>query len=105
MDTKAELKALLPEISRRLSMLDHNIGDRESGYNDFAYDQDGWYITFVYDLSGKWERGYGFDSVRGRVTDLSIEHYDEEREEEDQFSDDEIFKFREDLEAMINNIF
>lgn len=105
MDTKEIIKGVLPEIERQLITSDFNIGDREPGYNEFTFDQDGWYITFTFDLSGKWVRGYGIDHISSSVSALSVEHYDEDTDEDTIFNDDDLFMFREDLEAIINNIF
>ena len=99
------LKELLPEIEKELKRSDLNIGDREPGYNDFTFDQDGWYISFTYDLTGKWIRGYGFDHISSSVSDLSVEHYDEDTEKETIFNEDDLFMFREDLEEILKNMF
>lgn len=104
MKTKSDLLKLFPLLINQLKENDHEIpmsfilnsdgsGDPEENY--FSYEEDGWQIEVVYDCWGEWEvdeGDYWTPSNRrlvkawGEVTNLSVTHYDEETDEETEFS-------------------
>lgn len=113
-----KLASIIPVILERFEKLDHNIGysdweGDEYETNYFCYDEDGWDIEIGYECCGKWDIDPGdywtpptndLVSTWGRVIDLTVSHYDEETDEETEFSADDLSGLRSELELKINSI-
>ncbi len=118
MKTIEDLQNLFPTIAELFATEDHNIGESyvdENGIssdyeeNTFTYEEDGWLIEISYLCTGEWDRvsgGYWNPADRdllrgwGEVTEIYASHYDEESDEDTEFSAENLT----DLKTQINEI-
>lgn len=97
MKTIADLNALIPTLVKLLHAYEQNSGGtyadedengccttREWAENSREYLEDGWEIYFWYELN---ERKH---DATGRITDMSVCHYDEATEELTDFDGDDL---------------
>lgn len=119
MKTIADLNALSDKLLD-LMLDDPQIGDTywdqdEDGWgkcsdwesNNICYEEDGWCIEIFYECNGKYcnDPGdyytppcYDLISATGRVSEIVASHYDEETEEETEFSEEDT----KELESLLN---
>ena len=112
MKTIEDLKALLPTLLDLFSQEEHKIGEtywdkdedgwgkfEDYGDNCFLYEEDGWSIEVNYRCCGEFHSDPGdywnppcYDLIRGwgEVTEITAYHYDEETDEESEFSDEDL---------------
>lgn len=101
MKTLLDLKALIPTIIAELEAQEKKIGDyqeREYESNSFTFEEDGWYIEIEYSCTGYWccepqtWDDPGCCEVRGwgEIDDIRVSHYDEETDEESEFSEEDL---------------
>ncbi|MCM1093760.1 MAG: hypothetical protein NC421_07390 [Lachnospiraceae bacterium] len=102
MKTLEDFKKLIPILVDLVKNNDHEIG--ESCYeryedNYVSYDEDGWLIEVSYRCSGEWNIDDGdyltppsreLICAWGEITEITASHYDEDTEEESEFSGDEL---------------
>lgn len=112
------LASVTPVILERFGKEEHQIGHSdwegdEYETNWFYYQEDGWDIEIVYRCCGKWENDpgdywtppdYDLISAWGHVTELTANHYDEESDEETEFSESDLEHLRSELNKIINSI-
>lgn len=126
MKTKADLDALIPTLVDLLTSQDHEIGDsyyeqdedgwgvcHESATNYFCYEEDGWLIEVTYECCGEWDNDPGdywtppssdLRRAWGEVTEISAYHYDEETDEETEFSEDDLNELWSALDKELEDI-
>lgn len=126
MKTKADLDALIPTIVAMIENADNDIGESymeqdEDGwgrwenynYNIICYEEDGWCIEVSYKCCGTWENDHGdywtppcYDLIRawGEVTEISASHYDEETDEESEFSVEDCCELWNALNEALENL-
>lgn len=126
MKTIDDLKALLPTLLDLFSNEDHQIGEShwdqdEDGWgkcndyesNCFTYEEDGWCIEINYECCGEWDSDPGdywnppYCELRcawGEVTEISAYHYDEDTDEEREFSEDELAEFFAPFDELLKDI-
>ena len=114
MKTIDDLKALIPTIVEQFSKNDHEIGESyfeqdEDGWgrcddsitNYFCYEEDGWLIEVTYECCGEWDNDPGdywtppscdLRRAWGEVTEITATHYDEDIDEESEFSEEDVNK-------------
>ena len=112
MKTIADLNALIPTLVEQLRNNDHEIGDSyieqdedgwgrcdESTTNHLCYERDGWLIEIYYDCCGEWNNVPGdywtppssdLRRAWGEVTEITATHYDEDTDEESEFSEEDV---------------
>lgn len=115
MKTIEDLKALLPTLLELFSQEDHEIGEsyweydedgrgRHNDYmpNCFIYDEDGWYVEVHYECCGVYHDDPGDywtppceDLIRawGKVSEINAYYYEEDTDEETEFSKEELKGF------------
>jgi hypothetical protein len=115
MKSKFNLNALIPTLVEQLSNSDHEVGESyydqdEDGWgicydnftNYFCYEEDGWLIEVTYECCGEWDNDPGdywtppSSNLRrawGEVTEITATHYDEDADEETEFSEDDLKEF------------
>ncbi len=126
MKTKADLDAIIPAIVEKLSNNGHEIGESyyerdEDGWgrcddsttNYLCYEEDGWFIEITYECCGELDNDPGYywnppscvlRKAWGEVTEITAYYYDEETEEESEFSDDDLNELRSALDEELKNI-
>ncbi|MDE7180297.1 MAG: hypothetical protein K2N88_03790 [Muribaculaceae bacterium] len=126
MKTIDDLKALLPTLLELFSQENHEIGESywdqdEDGWgkcedyedNSFIYEEDGWSIEVNYRCCGEFCNDPGdywtppcYDLIRawGEVTEITACHYDEETDEEIEFSDEDLKVLWDAFEEELSNI-
>ena len=114
MKTIADLNALIPTLVELLRNNDHEIGDSyieqdEDGWgrcdepasNYLCYEEDGWLIEVTYECCGEWDNDPGdywtppscdLRRAWGEVTEITATHYDEDIDEESEFSEEDVNK-------------
>lgn len=112
MKTIADLNALIPTIVDLIRNNDHEIGESyyeqdedgwgrcdESTSNYVCYEKDGWLIEIYYDCCGEWDNDPGdywtppssdLRRAWGEVTEITATHYDEDTDEESEFSEEDV---------------
>lgn len=112
MKTIADLNALIPTLVDLLRKNGHEIGESyydqdEDGWglcddsttNYFCYEEDGWLIEVTYECCGEWDNDPGdyltppscdLRRAWGEVTEITATHYDEDTDEESEFSDEDV---------------
>lgn len=125
MKTIADLNALIPQLID-LVLDDPEIGDSyyeqdEDGwgcFNDYktnyaCYDEDGWYIEITYECCGEWSCDDGdywtptscdLKRAWGSVSEITACHYDEDTDEETEFSDDDLKELWSALDKALEEI-
>lgn len=126
MKTKADLNALIPTLVDLLTSQDHEIGDsyyeqdedgwgvcHEPATNYFCYEEDCWLIEVTYECCGEWDNDPGdywtppssdLRRAWGEVTEISAYHYDEETDEETEFSEDDLNELWSALDKELEDI-
>lgn len=126
MKTIDDLNALIPSIIDELKRQNHEIGESyfeqdEDGWvkcenkasNYFSYEEDGWVIEVYYDCCGDWDCDPGdfwtpssceIRKAWGEVTEITAYHYDEDSDEESEFSDDDLAKLWSALDEELKDI-
>ncbi len=126
MKTIEDLKNLFPTLIDLVASNDHEIGEsyfeqdedgwgRCSDYEDnyVCYEEDGWLIEISYRCCGEFDNDPGdywtppcCDLIRGwgEVTEITAYHYDEETDEETEFSDDDLQELWKELDKVLENI-
>ena len=126
MKTIADLNALTSTLEDLLRNADHEIGatyyeQDEDGwgkcedwdYNYLLFEEDGWVIEIEYECNGVYADDPGdYDTppcddllrARGRITDINASHYDEETEEETEFSDEDLKDLVKALDRVLEDI-
>lgn len=98
MNTSNIFKSILPKIEKHIRYgMTLDFGE-SYGDNNFDYDEDGWNISFGFNLR------MTASGSKGIVYGLEVEHYDEDAEKETVFSEEEIKNFREDLEYILRDL-
>ena len=102
MKTLLELNALIPAITSLMKREDPEIGnfeEREYESNTFTYEEDGWLIEIDYRCTGFWDiepETWDYPgccevkSAWGEVDEIRATHFDEETEEETEFSEEDL---------------
>lgn len=112
MKTKSGLNALIPILVEQLSNNDHEIGESyydqdEDGWgicydtysNNFIYEEDGWSIVVTYECCGEWSNDPGdyltppssdLKRAWGEVKEITASHYDDDTDEESEFSKEDL---------------
>lgn len=126
MKTIDDLKALIPTIVEQFSKNDHEIGESyfeqdEDGWgrcndytdNYFSYEEDGWLIEVSYKCCGEYDNDPGdywtppcCDLIKawGEVTEITASHYDENTDEESEFSDNDLNELWDALDNELKDI-
>lgn len=126
MKTIADLNALIPTLVDLIRNNDHEIGDTywdqdEDGWgrcsdyesNCITYEEDGWFIEITYKCSGEWDNDPGdywtppcYDLIKawGEVEEITASHYDEDTEEEVEFTDDDLNELWKALDKELEDI-
>ena len=126
MKTIEDLNALIPSIIDEFRGQDHEIGESyfeqdEDGWgrcenkasNYFCYEKDGWLIEVSYDCCGDWDCDPGdywtppsYDLLKawGEVTGITAYHYDEDTDEETEFSKDDLNELWSALDEELKDI-
>ena len=123
MKTIDDLKTLLPELKKRV--LDNPeigsilYGSCEDDYDEYwadnyvCYDEDGWCIEISYKCIGDWDGDPGdywtapssdLRRAWGEVIEITASHYDEDTDEETEFSDDDLNELWSALDEVLKNI-
>ncbi|ROT10410.1 hypothetical protein ED388_04635 [Muribaculaceae bacterium Isolate-007 (NCI)] len=114
MKTKADLDAIIPTLVELIRNNDHEIGESyyeqdEDGWgrcddsttNYLCYEEDGWLIEVTYECCGEWDNDPGdywtppscdLRRAWGEVTEITATHYDEDIDEESEFSEEDVNK-------------
>lgn len=115
---RERLNAIIPTVADLIRKSDHKIGISEydeDQYEDnhFIYDQDGWNIEIDYRCCGKWYNDLGdywnppcTDLIRawGNVSNMSVSYYDENTDDEIDFSSDELKEFHSEINKVLRSI-
>lgn len=126
MKTIEDLNSLIPTIVDLLKNNDHEIGESyyeqdEDGWgrcddgisNHITYEEDGWLIEISYECCGEWDNDPGdywtppssdLRRAWGEVTEITASHYDEDTDEETEFSDDDLNVLWGALDEELKNI-
>ena len=126
MKTLEDLKKLIPIIVEKFSGADHEIGDSypdqdEDGYytcheyidNYFSYEEDGWFIEISYKCCGEWDCDSGdywtppsctLEKAWGEVTEITASHYDDDTDEETEFSKDDLSELWDAIDEVLKDI-
>lgn len=126
MKTKADLDALIPALVNLMQNNDHEIGEAyyerdEDGWgrccdnvsNSISYDKDGWCIEISYDCCGEWDNDPGdywtppscdLRKAWGEVTEINAYHYDEDTDDESEFSEDDTADLWKALDEVLKDI-
>ena len=114
MKTKADLDALIPKLVELMRNNDHEIGESyfeqdadgwgrccDSVSNTLYYEEDGWCIEISYYCCGEYDSDTGdyytppscdLRRAWGEVTEITVSHYDEDTDEESEFSEEDLKK-------------
>lgn len=113
MKTIADLNALIPEL---IDLVIDNaiIGDEEDHPDtNLVYDEDGWFIDITYQCEGEYfyepgdywtPESSGLLSASGEIIRLKASHYDEDTEEETEFSEYDVRELCDALNCALANI-
>lgn len=126
MKTISDLNALIPTLVDLLSSNDHEIGESHyeqdedgcgrydnSTTNYFCYEEDGWFIEVTYECCGEWNNDPGdymtppscdLRKAWGEVTEITASHYDEDTDEESEFSEDDVKELWKALDKVLEDI-
>lgn len=126
MKTISDLNALIPTLVDLLARQDHEIGESyyeqdEDGWgrcddsttNYFYYEEDGWLIEVTYECCGEWDNDPGdywtppscdLRKAWGEITEITASHYDEDTEEETEFSKDDLKELLSALDKVLEDI-
>lgn len=126
MKTISDLNALIPTIVNQLTSNNHEIGESyfeqdEDGWgrcndsitNYFTYEKDGWLIEATYKCCGEWDNDPGdyytppsstLRKAWGEVTEISAYHYDEDTDEETEFSEEDLKEVWSALDKALEDI-
>lgn len=126
MKSKSDLNALIPTLVEQFLKKGHEIGEsyfehdeddwgrcEDSTTNYFCYEEDGWFIEVTYECCGEWDNDPGdywtppsSDLIRawGEVKEISASHYDEDTDEESEFSEEDLCELWEELNKSLEHI-
>lgn len=126
MKSVSDLNALIPTLVDLLASQDHEIGESyyeqdEDGWgrcddsttNYFCYEEDGWLIEVTYECCGEWDNDLGdywtppscdLRKAWGEVTEIIASHYDEDTDEETEFSEDDVKELWSSLDKVLEDI-
>lgn len=126
MKTLEDLKKLFPIIVEEIRDRDHEVGESyadqdEDGWytcneyasNYYAYEKDGWLIEVSYKCAGDWDNDPGdywtppsssLDRAWGEVTEITASHYDEDTDEESEFSEDDLSELWDAIDEALKDI-
>ena len=126
MKSKSDLNALIPTLVEQFLKKGHEIGEsyfehdeddwgrcEDSTTNYFCYAEDGWFIEVTYECCGEWDNDPGdywtppsSDLIRawGEVKEISASHYDEDTDEESEFSEEDLCELWEELNKSLEHI-
>lgn len=126
MKSKSDLNALIPTLVGQLLKKGHEIGESyfeqdEDGWgrcddsttNYFCYEEDGWFIEVTYECCGEWDNDPGdywtppssnLRKAWGEVTEITASHYDEDTDEESEFSEEDLCELWEELNKSLEHI-
>lgn len=126
MKTLEDLKKLFPIIVEEIRDSDHEIGESypdqdEDGWytchdyedNYYSYEEDGWLIEVSYRCTGNWDNDPGdywtppssdLRSAWGEVTEITATHYDEDTDEESEFSKDDLSELWNAIDEVLKDI-
>lgn len=126
MKSKSDLNALIPTLVEQLLKKGHEIGESyfeqdEDGWgrcddsttNYFCYEEDGWFIEVTYECCGEWDNDPGdywtspssnLRKAWGEVTEITASHYDEDTDEESEFSEEDLCELWEELNKSLEHI-
>lgn len=126
MKSKSDLNSLIPTLVDLLRKSDHEIGESyyeqdEDGWsrcddsttNYFCYEEDGWFIEVTYECCGEWDNDSGdywtppsSNLIRawGEVKEITAYHYDEDTDEETEFSEDDLKELWSALDKVLEDI-
>lgn len=128
MKTLADLNALIPTLCDLVKNNDHEIGDSyyerdEDGFgcccseyesNFVCYEEDGWLIEISYQCAGEWDNDPGdywtppssdLKRAWGEVTEINAYHYDEDTDEEIEFSESDVNELWIALDKVLERIY
>jgi len=126
MKTIDDLKSLYSTIVELVENNDHELGETywdEDEYGDVScpsyaengvsYEKDGWSIEVTYQCCGEWDNDPGdywappcHDLIRawGEVTDITAYHYDDDTDEETEFSEVDLKELRDMINGVLEDI-
>ena len=115
---RERISAIIPKVAELISKADHKIGISEydeDRYEDnhFIYDQDGWNIEIEYRCCGKWYNDLGdywnppctdLICAWGDVSSMSVSFYDEDTDDQIDFSSYELKDFHSAINKVLRSI-
>lgn len=126
MKSKSDLNALIPTLVEQFLKKGHEIGEsyfehdeddwgrcEDSTTNYFCYEEDGWFIEVTYECCGEWDNDPGdywtppssnLRKAWGEVTEITASHYDEDTDEESEFSEEDLCELWEELNKSLEHI-
>lgn len=126
MKSKSDLNALIPTLVEQFLKKGHEIGEsyfehdeddwgrcEDSTTNYFCYEEDGWFIEVTYECCGEWDNDPGdywtppssnLRKAWGEVKEISASHYDEDTDEESEFSEEDLCELWEELNKSLEHI-
>lgn len=126
MKTIEDLKKLIPTIVEQIKNSNHEIGEcypeqDEDGWsmcsdyedNYYIYEEDGWFIEVYYRCCGEWNCDYGdywtppssnLRKAWGEVTEISATHYNDDTDEDTEFSEDDLAELRKAINKVLEDI-
>ena len=126
MKTIEDLKKLIPTIVEQIKSTDHEIGEcypeqDEDGWgmccdytdNYFSYEEDGWMIEISYRCCGEWDCDSGdywtppscdLRKAWGEVTEITAYHYDDDTDEESEFTKDDCSELWSAIDKVLEKI-
>lgn len=126
MKTKSDLHALIPTLVELMQNNDHEIGESyfeqdEDGWgrccdytdNYLCYEEDGWLIEISYRCCGEWNNDPGdywtppscdLRKAWGEVTEINASHYDEDTDEESEFTDEDTADLWKALDEVLKDV-
>lgn len=126
MKTIDDLKKLFPTLIELVANNDHEIGQScyeqdEDGWgrcddyedNYVSYEEDGWSIEISYRCCGVWDSDPGdywtpsscdLRRAWGNVTEITAYHYDDDTEEESEFSGNDLKELYKAINKVLKNI-
>lgn len=126
MKTLDDLKKLIPTLVDLVKNNDHEIGKsyperNEDGWsmssdyesNSVCYEEDGWCIEIYYRCTGEWDIDSGdyftppscdLRSAWGEVTEIAASHYEEDTEEDTEFTEDDCSELWSAIDKVLEKI-
>lgn len=126
MKTKSDLNVLIPDLVELVRNNNHEIGGCEYDCDEngacrcddpienyVCYEQGGWTIEVIYGCCGEWDNDPGdywtppscdLRKAWGEVTEITASHYDEDTDEETEFSEDDVKEIWSALDKVLEDI-